>query len=157
RAAAKSDSVFLENAHAARAIKLFGKEAVRTSVWRNRFVELTNLELGAARLTMYSHQAAQLTAGLGNVALISMGTYLVLGGSITLGTMMMFFVFKTFFVERLNNCVNYLIELRRVQTHAERIDEMITDERGADGDRACAPFSVAPGEGVRIEARDVWF
>ena len=157
RAAAKSDSVFLENARAARAIKLFGKEAVRTSVWRNRFVELTNLELGAARLTMYSHQAAQLTAGLGNVALISMGTYLVLGGSITLGTMMMFFVFKTFFVERLNNCVNYLIELRRVQTHAERIDEVITDERGADGDEACAPFTVAPGEGVRIEARDVWF
>ena len=157
RAAAKSDSVFLENARAARAIKLFGKEAVRTNVWRNRFVEVTNLELGAARLTMYSHQAAQLTAGLGNVALISMGTYLVLGGSITLGTMMMFFVFKTFFVERLNNCVNYLIELRRVQTHAERIDEVIREERADDDDRAYTPFSVTPGEGVRIEAREVWF
>jgi ATP-binding cassette subfamily B protein RaxB len=154
-AAAKADSVFLENARAARAIKLFGKEAVRTSVWRNRFVELTNLELGAARLKMYSSQAAQLTASLGNVALISIGTYLVLGGTITLGTMMMFFVFKTFFVERLNNCVNYLMELRRVQTHAERIDEVIADERGAEGDEAHAPF--APGDGVRIEARDVWF
>jgi len=157
RAAAKSDSVFLENARAARAIKLFGKEAVRTSVWRNRFVELTNLELGSARLTMYSGQAAQLTAGLGNVALISIGTYLVLGGAITLGTMMMFFVFKTFFVERLNNCVNYLMELRRVQTHAERIGEVIADEPGADGDKAPAPFAVAPGEGVRIEVRNVWF
>jgi len=155
RAAAKADSVFLENARAARAIKLFGKEAVRTSVWRNRFVEQTNLELGAARLTMYSSQAAQLTAGLGNVALISIGTYLVLGGSITLGTMMMFFVFKTFFVERLNNCVNYLMELRRVQTHAERIEEVIADESGAEGDPASAPFT--PGESVRIEVRDVWF
>jgi ATP-binding cassette, subfamily B, bacterial CvaB/MchF/RaxB len=155
RAAAKSDSVFLENARAARAIKLFGKEAARTSVWRNRFVELTNLELGAGRLTMYSSQAAQLTAGLGNVALISIGTYLVLGGSITLGTMMMFFVFKTFFVERLNNCVNYLMELRRVQTHAERIDEVIADDRAAESDKASAPF--APGESVRIEVRDVWF
>jgi ATP-binding cassette subfamily B protein RaxB len=157
RAASKSDSVFLENARAARAIKLFGKEAVRTSVWRNRFVELTNLELGAARLTMYSGQAAQLTAGLGNVALISIGTYLVLGGSITLGTMMMFFVFKTFFVERLNNCVKYLMELRRVRTHAERIDEVIADERGADGDKASSHFALAPGESVRIEVRDVWF
>src|SRR5215472_15689617 len=157
RAAAKSDSVFLENARAARAIKLFGKEAVRTSVWRNRFVELTNLELGAARLTMYSCQAAQATAGMGNVALISIGTYLVLGGSITLGTMMMFFVFKTFFVERLNNCINYLMELRRVQTHAERIVEVITDERRADRDKAPAPFALAPGEGIGIEVRDVWF
>ena len=157
RAAAKSDSVFLENARAARAIKLFGKEAVRTSVWRNRFVEVTNLELGAARLTMYSGQAAQVTAGLGNVALISIGTYLVLGGSITLGTMMMFFVFKTFFVERLNNSVNYLMELRRVQTHAERIDEVIAGERDPGDDEKLSPFGIAPGEGVRIEVRDVWF
>jgi ATP-binding cassette subfamily B protein RaxB len=157
RAAAKSDCVFLENARGARAIKLFGKEAVRTSVWRNSFVEQTNLELGTARLTMYSGQAAQLTSGLGNVVLISIGTYLVLGGSITLGTMMMFFVFKTFFVERLNNCVNYLMELRRVQTHAERIDEVIADEGRADGHKAPSPFGLAPGQGVRIEVRDVWF
>ncbi len=158
KAAAKADSVFLENARGARAIKLFGKEAVRTGVWRNRFVEVTNLELGGARLAMFSRQAAQVTAGLGNVALISIGTYLVLGGSITLGTMMMFFVFKTFFVERLNNCVNYLLELRRVQTHAERIDEVIADETGgANCDKSFSPFSPAPGDGVRIEIRDLWF
>lgn len=156
-AAARADSVFLENARGARAIKLFGKEAVRTSVWRNRLVELTNLELGAARLTMYSGQAAQLTTGLGNVILISIGTYLTLGGSITLGTMMMFFVLKTFFVERLNNCVRYLMDLRRVRTHAERIDEVMADERPTDGDHAPSRFALAPGEGIRIEVRDVWF
>ena len=40
--AAKADALFLENTRAARAIKLFGKESVRTSVWRNKFVELMN-------------------------------------------------------------------------------------------------------------------
>jgi ATP-binding cassette subfamily B protein RaxB len=157
RAAGKADAVFLENARAARAIKLFGKETVRTAVWRNRFVELTNLELGAARLTMYSGQTAQLTAGLGNVVLISLGTWLVLGGSITLGTMMMFFVFKTFFVERLNHCVNYLMELRRVQTHAERLDEVIAEHDGAGRAMEPAAFVLPPDEGLRIEVRDVWF
>jgi ATP-binding cassette, subfamily B, bacterial CvaB/MchF/RaxB len=157
RAGAKADSTFLENARAARAIKLFGKEAVRTSVWRNRFVELTNLELGVARLTMYAGQAAQLTASLGNVALISLGTWLVLRGSITLGTMMMFFVFKTFFVERLNNCVNTLMELRRVQTHAERIDEVVGPATDEEGEPERAPFVAPPAQGLRIEVRDVWF
>jgi len=71
--------------------------------------------------------------------------------------MMMFFVFKTFFVDRLNNCVKYLMELRRVQTHAERIDEVIADEKGVDGDKSTSPFALAPGGGVRIEVRDVWF
>ena len=47
---------------------------MRTNVWRNKFVELTNLALADGRLTMFSTQAAQLTNGLGNVALIALGT-----------------------------------------------------------------------------------
>lgn len=157
RVAAKTDSFFLENARAGRAIKLFGKENVRTSVWRNKFVELTNLSLADSKLMMFSGQAAQLTSGLANVVLISTGTYLVLGGSITLGTMLMIFVFQTFFVERLNSCVNYMMELRRVQTHAERIDEIVSDEQGVGKDDEHRRFVVPADEGVRIEVKDVWF
>ncbi|MGZ8261250.1 MAG: cysteine peptidase family C39 domain-containing protein, partial [Caldimonas sp.] len=64
RVAAQADAYFLENARAARAIKLFGKELVRTNVWRNKFVELTNLGLADGRLTMFSTQASRLTDGL---------------------------------------------------------------------------------------------
>ena len=78
---------------------------------------------------MYSNQAAQATSGLGNVALIAIGTSLVLDNAITLGTMMMFFVFRAFFVERLNNCVTYVMDLRRLQTHVERIDEVPVGRR----------------------------
>lgn len=157
RVAAKAESLFLENARAARAIKLFGKESVRISVWGNKFVELTNLRLADSRLMMFSGQAAQVTSGLGNVALISVGTYMVLQNSLTLGTMLMFFVFRTFFVERLNNCVNYMMDLRRVQTHAERIDEVVSDEDRANHDAVHPPFMLAPEASVRIEVREVWF
>jgi ATP-binding cassette subfamily B protein RaxB len=157
RVAAKADSLFLENARAARAIKLFGKEGARISLWRNKFVELTNLRLVDSRLMMFSGQAAQVTSGLGNVALISVGTYLVSENTITLGTMLMFFVFRTFFVERLNNCVNYMMDLRRIQTHAERIDPVVSGEDGIDTNIERPPFAVGHGAGVRIEVRDVWF
>jgi ATP-binding cassette subfamily B protein RaxB len=157
RVAAKADALFLENTRAARAIKLFGKESVRTSVWRNKFVELTNLMLGAGRLNMFSMQGAQATSSLGGVALIAASTYFVINNTITLGTMMMFFVFRTFFVERLNHCVNYLMELRRLQTHAERIDEVMTDEEGATNEVTREPFAVPADHGVGIEVRDLWF
>ncbi len=156
RMTAKADALFLENARAARAIKLFGKEDVRTSVWRNRFVEVMNLALSGGRFMMYSTQSSQLTGNLGNVALIATGTYLVIVGSMTLGTMMMFVLFRGYFVERLNNCVNYLMELRRVQTHVERIDEVMSEE-GDDLDLTYEPFTVAPEHGVGIEVRDLWF
>jgi ATP-binding cassette subfamily B protein RaxB len=157
RVAARADSFFLENARAARAIKLFGKELVRINVWRNKFVELTNLSLADGRLMMFSNQAAQITSGLGNVVLIAMGTYLVLGNAITLGTMMMFFLFRAFLVERLNNSVGYVMELRRVRTNAERIEEVMADEPGSELAEPARPFAVAEGTGVRIEVKDVWF
>jgi ATP-binding cassette subfamily B protein RaxB len=157
RVAAQADAYFLENARAARAIRLFGKELVRSNVWRNKFVDLTNLGLADGRLTMFSAQTSQLTNGLGNVALIALGTWLVLGNQITLGTMMMFFLFRAFLVERLNRAVLYAMELRRVRTNAERIEEVMADEAGVDEAAQERPFVVADGAGVRIEVKDVWF
>jgi len=81
----------------------------------------------------------------------------VLGNRITLGTMMMFFLFRAFLVERLNRAVLYAMELRRVRTNAERIDDVMTDEPVAADAVQERPFVVADGVGVRIEIRDVWF
>ena len=94
---------------------------------------------------MFSTQASQLTNGLGNVALIALGTWLVLGQPITLGTMMMFFLFRAFLVERLNRAVLYAMELRRVRTNAERIEEVMADEPGAADATRRRPFVVADG------------
>jgi len=157
RVAAQTDAYFLENARAARAIKLFGKELVRINVWRHKFVELTHLGLAEGRLAMFSTQASQLTNGLGNVALIALGTWLVLGNRITLGTMMMFFLFRAFLVERLNRAVLYAMELRRVRTNAERIEDVMGDEAGAADAASERPFVVSDDAGVSIEVKDVWF
>jgi ATP-binding cassette subfamily B protein RaxB len=160
RTAARADALFLENTRAARAIKLYGKEIVRTSIWRNKFVEVTNLVLGGERLKMYSTQVAQMSSEISNVALISTGTYLVLAGSITLGTMMMFFAFRVYFVERLYNCVDFLMQLRLVQTHAERLDEVLGEaqrDTATEQPHLQQPLALEPGAGVCIELKDVWF
>lgn len=159
RVAAKADTLFLENARAGRAIKLFGKEQVRINVWRAKQIELTNLTIADGRLLMYSGQNAMLMSGLGNVALVTVGSYMVLNSAISLGTMMMFFVFRMFFIERLNFCVNYIMELRRIQTHAERIEEVMTDEPDWEtGEKQEKPPYVPPDEpGLSIELRDIWF
>lgn len=159
RSMAKADESFLENARAARAIKLFGKEQVRTSIWRNRFVEATNLSLQNARLTLYSAQASLVTGALSNVALIAAATWMVLEGSLSLGTMMMFLIFQAIFIHRLQSCVNYVMELRRVQTNAERIQEVLASGN-AGSDSEPRPFCsqpAAPASGLQIEVRDLWF
>lgn len=156
RVAAKTDGLFLENARAARAIRLFGKEDIRTGVWRNKSVELMNLALSAGRYSMYATQSSLVTGNLGNVALVAIGSYLVIADSLTLGTMMLFVLFRAFFVERLNSLVNYAMELRRVQPHVERIDEVMSGD-ARTSDSLHEPFSVPSGHGVGIEVRDLWF
>lgn len=158
RMAAQADAYFLENARAARAIRLFGKEHVRAAVWRNKFVELTNLALADSRLTMFSAQAAYITSGLGNVALVAVGTWMVLSGATSLGTMMMVLLFRAFLTERVNRAVAYAMELRIVRTNAERIDDVMSDDQPLPSQATpVEPFVVAKHEGVRIEVRDVWF
>jgi ATP-binding cassette subfamily B protein RaxB len=157
RAVAKADSIFLENARAGTAIRLFGKETVRSSVWRSRFVDVTNLALANERLTMFATHVALVTGMMSSVVLIAMGTALVIGGSLTLGTMMMLAVFQTILVARLADCAAYLVELRRVQTHAERVDEVLYEPPAVSAPPARQHFVVPDGEPVRIEVRNVWF
>lgn len=157
RAVAKADSIFLENARAGTAIRLFGKEFVRSSVWRSRFVEVTNLALTNDRFAMFGAHASQTIGTLSNVVLIGLGTYLVIEGALTLGTLMMLVIFQNILVTRLNNCTTYLMELRRVQTHVERIDEVLHDASPREAEGPKRPFALSDGESVRIELRDVWF
>ena len=49
------------------------------------------------------------------------------------------------------------MELRRVRTNAERIDDVMADDAGAADPAHERPFVVAEGAGVRLEVRDVWF
>jgi ATP-binding cassette subfamily B protein RaxB len=70
--------------------------------------------------------------------------------------MMMFVLFRTIFIDRLNNCVNYLMELRRVRPHVERIEEVISDgDRVQDDDKP--PFILGSDQGIGIEVRNLWF
>ncbi len=49
------------------------------------------------------------------------------------------------------------MELRRVRTNAERIEEVMLDEPAAADAGPTTPFMLADGARVRIEVRDVWF
>jgi ATP-binding cassette subfamily B protein RaxB len=149
---ARADEIFLENVLAARTIKLFGREDVRVGIWRNRYVDVIGSALQYARALMYSGQLSRFSGVMGTVVLVSVATAMVIDSRLSLGTMMMFVMFQAIAATRLANCANYVMELRRVQTHVERIDEVLERDAGKD---THAPFVAE--DGVRLELRDVWF
>ena len=155
--AAKADLTFLENTRAARAIRLFGKEQVRIDLWRNKFVDVTNLALQSEKATILATHAARTAGYVGGAVLVGTGTVLVLDGSTSLGTVLMVLMLRAYFVERLTNCVDYLMELSRLQGHAERISEVL-DPSGSGASREKSPTAKAGIETVPgIELREVWF
>jgi ATP-binding cassette subfamily B protein RaxB len=65
-----------------------------------------------------------------------------------------------YFVERLYNCVDFLMQLRLVQTHAERLDEVLGEapqDAATEQPHLQQPLALEPGAEVGIELNDVWF
>jgi ATP-binding cassette, subfamily B, bacterial CvaB/MchF/RaxB len=71
----------------------------------------------------------------------------------------MFFAFRVYFVERLYNCVDFLMQLRLVQTHAERVAEVLggKEDTASEPPPLQQPLEIDPDVGVSIEVKDVWF
>ena len=82
RAVAKADQTFLENARAARAIKLLRQGKVREPLAQPFCRSLPNLARRNARLNMFSAQAAA-TGTLSNVALIAAATWMVINSQLS--------------------------------------------------------------------------
>ncbi len=156
RAAGQTDALFLENARSARTIQLFGKTAIRTALWRNKLVEQTNQILRAERVMMFSREVAQVTGYATSVVVVALGTYLAIIGTASLGTVLMIFFAQALLVNRLNNCVNYFMELRRLQGHMERVLEVLPNPnaRIQEGQKSNVERTDSQ---ATVELRDVWF
>ena len=78
---------------------------------------------------MFSTQASQTRrTASANVALIALGTWLVLGNRITLGTMMMFFPFRAFPGRAPEPRRRLRDGAAPRPTNAERIEDVMADE-----------------------------
>lgn len=124
-AQAKSQSYQVELLSAMETLKAMGLEHRATERWSGLFVDTLNLGVLTGRLEATSTGVLSLLGTVTNLVMLSAGTYLVLRGSLSLGTMMAFNAIAGAFLTPLSSLVSSLLQLQLAESYIDRIDDVM--------------------------------
>jgi ATP-binding cassette, subfamily B, bacterial CvaB/MchF/RaxB len=134
QAKAKENTNFLENIRAVRAIKIFGREAERQSIWQNFYSNTINTGFRVNRINIFFTTANDLLFGLEEIVVIYLAARMILDGSFTVGMMFAFLSYRGFFVSKSVNVIQTIIDFRMLDIHLDRLADIALSpkEKGLD-------------------------
>jgi len=115
---------FIETLRGMLAIKLNLRETARRAAYNNLVVEQVNAGVSVQTLAILHRACNGAIFGLENIAVIWLGTVLVMDGHFSVGMLFGFLSFKLLFLSRVNNLVDKAIDFRMLDLHAERIADI---------------------------------
>lgn len=134
-AKAKENTNFLENVRAIRAIKIFGREAERQSIWQNFYSATINTGFRVNRINIFFTLANGFLFGIEEILVIFVCARMILdGGGFTVGMMFAFLSYRGFFVDKSVNVVETVINFKMLDIHLGRLADitLAPKEKGLD-------------------------
>ena len=130
--AARQQSSLLETVRGIQSVMLFNRQAQRSTLYANMLADNVNASIRMQRLGIGSHAAHGVIFGIENIAVVWIGSTLVLDGSLSLGMLFAFVAFKQQFAGRTAAFVDKAIDFRMLGLHAQRVSDisLATPERG---------------------------
>jgi ATP-binding cassette subfamily B protein RaxB len=135
QAKARENTNFLENVRAIRAIKVFGREAERQSIWQNLYSVTINTGFRVNRINIFFTMANGVLFGIEEILVIFLCARLILdGGGFTVGMMFAFLSYRGFFVDRSVNVVETIVNFKMLDIHLGRLADitLAPKEKGLD-------------------------
>ncbi len=151
---AELQSMLLETIRGARAIKIFGRENDRHSLWQNTFADTMNIDIRLQKFGIVSSTATGIVFGLLDLGILYLGAREVITGSLTLG---MFFAFQSYrgqFAGRIDALVIQYFAFRMVGLHLERLSDIAHTEVEAGLDTLNSTTRLLTGN---VEVLDLHF
>lgn len=169
--AAKENTHFLETLRAMTPLKLFGREDERRARWQNLIVEVQNRDVRTAKMGMAFGTANTFIFGVENLLVLWLGVKLIMGGitgggassgaGITVGMLFAYLSYKGQFTGRVSALINYGVELKMLNLHAERLADICLeppekDEVPPNDLEHLAPSIELRGVGFRYGDGEPW-
>jgi ATP-binding cassette subfamily B protein len=152
RESAELAAVVEETVAGVRVIKGLGAEAVQAERLRTEATDVYDQSMGAARIRARYLPGLEVLPNLGLIAVLGYGGHRVVGGDLSLGSLVAFNVYIGMLIWPLRMLGTIVATLQRAVVSAERVDEVLTTAPDiADPSR---PKSLPEGEGrgeVRFE------
>lgn len=125
---AKENSNFLETIRAARAIKIFGQETARESIWQNLSVETLNTSIA---LEKFNINLGVFTSVIGigqKILVLYLGAMLVISGEMTLGMLFAYQAYSGQFSSRFSALIGQIMSFKMLKLHLQRLAEIVHTE-----------------------------
>jgi ATP-binding cassette, subfamily B, bacterial CvaB/MchF/RaxB len=153
-AMAREQTCFIETAGAMQAIKLFGAESERESLWLGRTAAAINRRSDLAGLHLILRIANDAIYGIENLLVVYVGARLAIDSRLTVGMLFAFVSYKQQFLEKATRLLETAIRVRMLDLHLSRIADIALAAPEPGLDRGALFAEPLTGD---LELRDVSF
>ena len=177
--AARENSHFLETLRAIQPLKLFGREEERRARWQNLIVDVQNRDVRTAKLNIGFSTANTFIFGIENLLVFWLAAKMIMGtqmggGAVgsstagiatgaasaapfTIGMMFAFIAYKGQFTGRISALINYLVQLKMLGLHSERLADIALSPPEQDTAEGNLPEHDLAHLAPSLEIRDLSF
>jgi ATP-binding cassette subfamily B protein len=135
RVQAKLTGMEIEILKAIQTIKTSAAESQALDLWGNVFVSALNNSLKQARFGIASHAASQLVDLLSPIFVLTIGTYKVLAGQLSLGTMLGLNMMALGFLRPFLSLIEAASQLELLGTSLDRLEDVFQQPPEIEGNR----------------------
>ena len=143
----------LELVRSIETVKGFGKEDLTRGHWQNLHAQFINANINvdrlAARLATVKTSATLAEEGL----VIVIGAAMILGGSLTVGTLLAFYLLNRFFIEKISQFTEQFLAFRDTSVQLDQLADITTAEPEQTASRSAGLQDVKGA----LSVDDVWF
>ncbi len=125
---ARAGSYFMETLYGIATVKMQGMSECRSSHWLNLEIDTINTEIKITRLNMLFVGINTLISACDQIVILWLGISLVIDNQMTIGMFVAFGVFRGLFSERVGSLTSFLLQLRMMSLHNERIADIALNE-----------------------------
>ena len=138
-AQARAQSYLLQILHGIETLKAGGAERRAVQHWSNLFVDELNVALRRGRLSAAVESTMSVLSSGSPLLILTLGALEVMNGSITLGSMLALNALAVGFLSPLASLVKSGLDLQRIGSYIERIDDVLSAPLEQDEDAVAQP------------------
>lgn len=121
---ARTRSYFMETLYGIATIKMQGFSERRSIHWLNLEIDTNNTEIKITKMDLLFGGVNSLITACEQIAMLWLGSRLIIDNDITIGMFIAFGVFREQFADRIWSLTNFLTKLRMMHLHNERVADI---------------------------------
>lgn len=126
---ARASSYFMETLYGIATVKIQGMAERRGTHWLNLKIDAINSGIKLTKMDLFFGGINTFVAACDQVAILWLGTSLVIDNQMTIGMFVAFGSFRGQFSDRVVSLTNFLLQLRMMSLHNERIADIALHEK----------------------------